>query len=69
VQGDSNQLVELFTNAVMMQWMGSDRDAAVFWPSARHFQITSIEYAGSLNGEANYEISLASAGQLTFVAL
>ena len=33
------------------------------------FQITSIEYAGSHNGEATYEISLASAGLLTFVAL
>ena len=33
------------------------------------FQITSIEYAGSHNGEATYEISLASAGVLTFVAL
>ncbi len=33
------------------------------------FQITSIEYAGSHNGEATYEISMASAGVLTFVAL
>jgi TP901-1 family phage major tail protein len=33
------------------------------------FQITSIEYAGSHNGEATYELSLASAGELTFVAL
>jgi len=33
------------------------------------FQITSIEYAGSHNGEATYEISMASAGALTFVAL
>lgn len=33
------------------------------------FQITSIEYAGSHNGEATYELSLASAGQLTFLAL
>lgn len=33
------------------------------------FQITSIEYAGSHNGEATYEVSLASAGELTFVAL
>lgn len=33
------------------------------------FQITSIEYAGSHNGEATYEMSLASAGPLTFVAL
>ena len=33
------------------------------------FQITSIEYAGSHNGEASYELSLASAGALSFVAL
>jgi TP901-1 family phage major tail protein len=33
------------------------------------FQITGIEYAGSHNGEATYEMSLASAGPLTFVAL
>ncbi|PJI92151.1 TP901-1 family phage major tail protein [Yoonia maricola] len=33
------------------------------------FQITSVEYAGSHNGEATYELSLASAGALTFVAL
>ncbi len=33
------------------------------------FQITSIEYAGSYNGEATYELSLASAGQLSFTAL
>lgn len=32
------------------------------------FQITSIEYSGSHDGEAVYELSLASAGQLTFVA-
>lgn len=33
------------------------------------FQITSIEYAGNHNGEATYELSLASAGLLTFTAL
>lgn len=32
------------------------------------FQISSIEYAGSHNGEATYEMSLASAGELTFTA-
>ena len=32
------------------------------------FQITSIEYAGTYNGEATYEIALASAGALTFTA-
>ena len=33
------------------------------------FQITSIEYAGSDDGEASYELSLASAGVLSFTAL
>jgi TP901-1 family phage major tail protein len=33
------------------------------------FQITSIEYSGNYNGEATYDMSLASAGQLTFTAL
>lgn len=33
------------------------------------FQITGLEYSGSHNGEATYELSLASAGALSFVAL
>lgn len=32
------------------------------------FQVTSLEYAGTQNGEATYELALASAGALTFVA-
>ncbi|MEJ6391823.1 phage major tail protein, TP901-1 family [Gymnodinialimonas sp. 2305UL16-5] len=32
------------------------------------FQITSIEYAGTHDGEATYEISMASAGALDFTA-
>ncbi len=32
------------------------------------FQVTAIEYAGSHNGEATYEVSLASAGVLAFTA-
>ncbi len=32
------------------------------------FQVTGIDYAGSHNGEATYELSLASAGALTFTA-
>ena len=32
------------------------------------FQITSIEYSGSHNGEATYEMAMASAGALTFTA-
>ena len=30
------------------------------------FQVTSLEYAGTLNGEATYELSLQSAGLLDF---
>jgi len=33
------------------------------------FQITSVEYSGSHNGEATYELAMASAGALTFTAL
>ncbi|MDO5657841.1 MAG: phage major tail protein, TP901-1 family [Paracoccus sp. (in: a-proteobacteria)] len=33
------------------------------------FQITSLEYSGSHNGEATYEIALASAGALRFTPL
>jgi TP901-1 family phage major tail protein len=33
------------------------------------FLMTGLEYAGSHNGEATYEVSLASAGELTFTAL
>lgn len=32
------------------------------------FQLTGLEYAGAHNGEATYELSLASAGVLNFVA-
>lgn len=33
------------------------------------FQITSVDYYGSYNGEATYELALASAGALAFTAL
>ena len=33
------------------------------------FQVTSIEYAGSHNGEATYELAMASASALSFTAL
>ncbi|PZO65270.1 MAG: phage major tail protein, TP901-1 family [Paracoccus denitrificans] len=33
------------------------------------FQITALEYAGSYNGEATYEMTMASAGALSFTAL
>ena len=33
------------------------------------FMITSIEYSGTHNGEATYELAMASAGELNFTAL
>ena len=33
------------------------------------FQVTSLEYAGTYNGEATYELAMASAGVLTFTAI
>lgn len=33
------------------------------------FQITSLEYSGSHNGEATFDMAFASAGALTFTAL
>lgn len=33
------------------------------------FLITAIEYSGTYNGEATYDLTLASAGALTFTAL
>ncbi|MEP3918523.1 phage major tail protein, TP901-1 family [Ascidiaceihabitans sp.] len=33
------------------------------------FQVTAIEYSGSHNGEATYELSMASAGALNFTAI
>ena len=33
------------------------------------FQITGLDYAGTHDGEATYEVSLVSAGQLAFTAL
>ena len=32
------------------------------------FQVTAIDYAGTYNGEATYELSMASAGALAFTA-
>lgn len=33
------------------------------------FQVTSLEYAGTFDGEATYELALSSAGVLNFTAL
>jgi TP901-1 family phage major tail protein len=33
------------------------------------FQITAVDYGGTLNGEATYDLSMASAGAITFTAV
>ena len=33
------------------------------------FQVTAIEYSGSYDGEATYELSMASAGRMIFTAI
>ena len=40
-----------------------------FGTVAGPFQITALEYSGDHNAEARYELSLASAGALSFTAL
>jgi TP901-1 family phage major tail protein len=40
-----------------------------FGTVAGAFQITSLEFAGEHNGEVTYDLSLESAGALTFTAL
>ena len=39
-----------------------------FRHDAGPFQITSLEFAGEHNGEVTYDLSLESAGELTFTA-
>lgn len=57
---------QIFFNAEMPQFQVVIPDFGVV---EGVFQITSLEYAGSHNGEASYDISLASGGALNFTAL
>ncbi|PCH94370.1 MAG: phage major tail protein, TP901-1 family [Rhodobacteraceae bacterium] len=57
---------ELFFNAAVTDYQVIIPD---FGTIEGAFQITNIEYSGKYNGEAVYEISLASSGALTFAAL
>jgi TP901-1 family phage major tail protein len=57
---------QIFFNAEMPQFQVVIPDFGVVEGA---FQITSIEYAGSHNGEATYDISIASGGALSFTAL
>ena len=57
---------QIFFNSEMPQFQVVIPDFGVVEGA---FQITSIEYAGSHNGEASYDISIASGGALSFTAL
>jgi TP901-1 family phage major tail protein len=54
-------------------WNGDTPDFQVVIPDfgivEGPFQITAIEYAGTHDGEATYEMAMASAGSLTFMAI
>ncbi len=54
-------------------WNGDTPDFQVVIPDfgvvEGPFQITAIEYAGTHDGEATYEMSMASAGALTFTGI
>ncbi len=62
------------TDALMRQTFfdGAVKDYQVVIPDfgtvEGPFQITSLEFAGEHNGEVTYELSLESAGALTFAA-
>jgi TP901-1 family phage major tail protein len=62
------------TDALMRQTLfdGAVKDYQVVIPDfgtvEGPFQITSLEFAGEHNGEVTYELSLESAGALTFAA-
>jgi len=62
------------SDALMRQTFfdGAVRNFQIVIPDFGHvegpFQITALEFAGEHNGEVTYEMSLESAGALTFVA-
>lgn len=57
---------QIFFDAEMPDWQVIIPDFGIV---EGQFQISSLEYAGTHNGEASFEMSLASAGALTFTAL
>ena len=54
---------EMFFNGAIVPWQIIVPD---FGTIEGLFQITSLEYAGSHNGEVSYELAIESAGILTF---
>jgi TP901-1 family phage major tail protein len=56
---------ELFFDGAIRTWQVIVPD---FGTIAGPFQVTGLEYAGEHDGEVSYEMSLESAGQLSFAA-
>jgi len=56
---------KLFFDGTIARWQAIIPDFGTIEGS---FQITALEYAGDHDGAATYELSLASAGELTFTA-
>jgi len=56
---------KLFFDGTIARWQAIIPD---FGTIEGPFQITALEYAGDHDGAATYELSLASAGELTFTA-
>ena len=56
---------ELFFEGAIRTWQVIVPD---FGTIAGPFQVTGLEYAGEHDGEVSYEMSLESAGQLSFAA-
>ena len=57
---------QIFFTGSMPEFQVIVPDFAVF---EGKFQITSLEYAGQYEGEATYELSLSSAGQLEYTLI
>ncbi|MEM6438142.1 MAG: phage major tail protein, TP901-1 family [Pseudomonadota bacterium] len=67
LDADSDELMRMtFFNAAVPQCQIAVPD---FGTVEGPFQITALEYSGQHDGEAVYEIALASAGALTFSAV
>ena len=64
-EGTDERARQIFFDAEMPEFQVIIPD---FGTVSGRFQITSIEYSGSHEGEATYEISLSSAGEIGFVA-
>lgn len=65
-QASDERVREIFFNGVTPDFQVIIPDFGIVEGA---FQVTAIEYGGTHDGEATYELALASAGQLLFTAL